>query len=109
MTKVTAMPTNGSQNRPPSSDSAIRLVKAQGVSRFHGNNKDGTPSAGKQTVGPVDLIPGEDGAPSVTRLPVDATLVDVETYTSWASQYINFYQGTLDLRQLSERANNYHL
>jgi len=38
--------------------------------------------------GPVDLIVDEDGRPSVTRLPSEATQVDLETYAGWANHYI---------------------
>jgi hypothetical protein len=38
--------------------------------------------------GPVDLIVDENGRPSVTRLPAEATQADLETYAGWANHYI---------------------
>lgn len=38
--------------------------------------------------GPVDLITDENAGPSVTRIPKDATLSDLETYAVWARHYI---------------------
>ncbi|KAK0643284.1 3-hydroxybutyryl-CoA dehydratase [Cercophora newfieldiana] len=37
---------------------------------------------------PVDLIVDEDGRPSVTRLPAEATQADLETYAGWANHYV---------------------
>ncbi|KAG8411503.1 hypothetical protein J3458_015560 [Metarhizium acridum] len=42
--------------------------------------------------GPVDIITDGQGAPSITRLPEDATHTDLETNSSWAGHYIkNLY------------------
>lgn len=39
-------------------------------------------------ISPVDLVVGEDGEPSVTRLPEKATAADLETYAGWAKHYV---------------------
>lgn len=37
---------------------------------------------------PVDLTTDEEGKPSLTRIPKDATSEDLETYAVWAGRYI---------------------
>ena len=43
---------------------------------------------------PVDLTTDETGAPSLARLPHDATQADIKTYQSWADHYIKVRQLT---------------